>query len=118
MSAEVQKAMEKYLDQLLDESSKHVEIPDSQVLDFLVKELVQIAPIDHQGERTTPDIIHWRWGSVLRDALYLGSITQQKANRPDCKGYDTLRDLIRTTIIESFEMGVRDATRRERRTKM
>jgi hypothetical protein len=79
--------------------------------------LAQIVPLSHGGNVGGVDIIHYRWAEALRDALYLGCLTQQKSVREEYRGYDTIRDLMKKTIDGAFMMGVDYAPQRERNSK-
>lgn len=104
----------KYRDSLLDEASECKPIPDRLYLSNLARELSKVIPLSHGGI----DIIHWRWAEALRDAYYLGCITEQKYMNKDTFGdYDKVRDIMRDTIKMAFEMGKEYAPEREKRTR-
>jgi hypothetical protein len=105
--------LQRFLDKLLDEASQEKPIPDALYMSNLACHLAQIVPLSHGGI----DIIHWRWAESLRDVLYLGCLTQQKSVREEYRGFDTIRDLMRTTINGAFRMGVDYAPQRELNSK-
>ena len=109
--------LQRFLDKLLDEASQEKPIPDALYMSNLARRLAQIVPLIHGGNVGGVDIIHCRWAEALRDALYLGCLTQQKSVREEYRGFDTIRDLMKKTIDGAFMMGVDYAPQRERNSK-
>jgi hypothetical protein len=108
----VLKLLEKYKDALLDEASEPKLIPDSTYLYNLACQLSKVVPLNHGKV----DIIHCRWAEALRDAYYLGCITEQKDKNPEYGNFAPIQELMRDTINTAFEMGKEYAPQREKRT--
>jgi hypothetical protein len=102
--------LEQLKDSLLDEASEAKPIPDSLYLSNLAYQLSKVVLLSHGGI----DIVHWRWAEALRDAYYLGCITEQKTIKSG--DYGEVRELMKDTIGKAFERGMNYALEREKRT--
>jgi hypothetical protein len=114
----VLKLLKQFGDLLLDEASQPKSIPDSTYLSSLACELSKVLPLSHGGIVGGIDIIHWRWAEALRDAYYLGCITEQKNTKGTFGDYRKVREAMRDTICKAFEMGIDTAPQREMKGKI
>jgi hypothetical protein len=109
--------VKRYGEMLLDEASEPKAIPSFDFMFKLATELSKIIVLNHGGEVGEVDIIHYRLAEALRDVFYLGCLTEQKnINKAIFGDYGIIEDQVRKTLTQCFEMGVRYAPERERKS--